>query len=113
MAKALYLHGRHDARVAPFNLRERRPDEVLLDIAAVGLCGSDLHYYKDGGIGSALINSPFVPGHEFAGYLCEDLSQLELQRGSLVAVDPNKATDMPLVFDQRNKDEFPEFEGQF
>ncbi len=91
MAKALYLHGRHDARVAPFNLRERRPDEVLLDIAAVGLCGSDLHYYKDGGIGSALINSPFVPGHEFAGYLCEDLEPLGLTRGSLVSVDPNRA----------------------
>jgi hypothetical protein len=28
-------------------------------------------------------------------------------------VDPNKATDMPLVFDQSNKDEFPDFEGQF
>eukprot|EP01037_Dinobryon_pediforme_P024976 gene24976-26967_t len=40
-----------DARVAPFNLREGNPDEVLLDVAAVGLCGSDLHYYKDGGIG--------------------------------------------------------------
>ncbi len=91
MAKALYLHGRHDARVAPFNLRERRPEEVLLDIAAVGLCGSDLHYYKDGGIGSALINSPFVPGHEFAGYLCEDLEPLGLTRGSLVSVDPNRA----------------------
>jgi L-iditol 2-dehydrogenase len=91
VAKALYLHGRHDARVAPFNPRERRPDEVLLDIAAVGLCGSDLHYYKDGGIGSALINSPFVPGHEFAGYLCEDLEPLGLTRGSLVSVDPNRA----------------------
>jgi L-iditol 2-dehydrogenase len=64
---------------------------VLLDIAAVGLCGSDLHYYKDGGIGSALINSPFVPGHEFAGYLCEDLEPLGLTRGSLVSVDPNRA----------------------
>lgn len=91
MANALYLHGRHDARVAPFDLREGRPDEVLLDIAAVGLCGSDLHYYKDGGIGAALINSPFVPGHEFAGYLCEDLEPLGLTRGSLVSVDPNRA----------------------
>ena len=30
------------------------PDETLIDVAAVGICGSDLHYYKDGGIGSAI-----------------------------------------------------------
>jgi L-iditol 2-dehydrogenase len=60
-------------------------------VAAVGLCGSDLHYYKDGGIGSAQIRDPFVPGHEFAGTLTEDLDELGLRRGSLVAVDPNKA----------------------
>ena len=72
MSKALFILGPWDARVAPFNLREGQPGQVLLDVAAVGLCGSDLHYYKDGGIGSAVIQSPFVPGHEFAGYLCED-----------------------------------------
>ena len=91
MSQAVYIHGAGDARVAPFNLVEGKPGEVLLDVAAVGLCGSDLHYYKDGGIGSALIRAPFVPGHEFGGYLSEDLDGLGLARGSLVAVDPNKA----------------------
>lgn len=91
MGKALFLHGAHDARVAPFNLREGQPGEVLLEVAAVGLCGSDLHYYKDGGIGSAKILKPFVPGHEFAGYLAEDLPARGLSRGDLVAVDPNHA----------------------
>jgi L-iditol 2-dehydrogenase len=91
MSRALFIHGAHDARVAPFNLREGGPDTVLLDVAAVGLCGSDLHYYKDGGIGSALIRAPFVPGHEFAGYVCEDVDAFGLKSGSLVAVDPNIA----------------------
>jgi L-iditol 2-dehydrogenase len=91
MSEAMYLHGPYDARVAPFNLREGRPDEVLLDIAAVGLCGSDLHYYKDGGIGAAKIREPFVPGHEFGGHLTADVPELGLSRGALVAVDPNKA----------------------
>lgn len=91
MSRALFIHGPNDARVAPFNLREGRPDEVLLDVAAVGLCGSDLHYYKDGGIGAAVIKAPFVPGHEFGGFLCEDLEPLGLPKGALVAVDPNKA----------------------
>lgn len=91
MSRALYLHGAYDARVAPFNLREGRPGETLLEVAAVGLCGSDLHYFKDGGIGSAVIRAPFVPGHEFGGILCEPVDELGLDRGTLVAVDPNKA----------------------
>jgi L-iditol 2-dehydrogenase len=91
MSHALYLHAAHDARVAPFNLREGQPGETLLKVAAVGLCGSDLHYYKDGGIGSAQIKEPFVPGHEFGGWLTEDIAELGLSRGALVAVDPNKA----------------------
>lgn len=93
MSRALFLHGAFDARVAPYNLREGRPGEVLLDVAAVGLCGSDLHYYKDGGIGSAVISEPFVPGHEFGGWLAEDLPERELPRGALVAVDPNQACE--------------------
>ena len=91
MDEALCLHGARDARVQPLELREGRPHETLLDVAAVGICGSDLHYYKDGGIGSARIMAPFVPGHEFGGYLCEDVPELGLKRGALVAVDPNRS----------------------
>ncbi|MGX5734454.1 zinc-dependent alcohol dehydrogenase [Bosea thiooxidans] len=91
MSHAVFLHAAGDARVAPFNLREGADGETLLDVAAVGLCGSDLHYYKDGGIGSARIAAPFVPGHEFSGWLTEDLPELGLARGMLVAVDPNRA----------------------
>lgn len=91
MSHAVFLHAAGDARVAPFNLREGTAAETLLDVAAVGLCGSDLHYYKDGGIGSAVISAPFVPGHEFSGWLTEDLPELGLTRGALVAVDPNQA----------------------
>ncbi|MBC7799014.1 MAG: alcohol dehydrogenase catalytic domain-containing protein [Gemmatimonadaceae bacterium] len=91
MSTALFLHGPHDARVAAFNLREGRAGEVLLRVGAVGLCGSDLHYYKDGGIGAARIASPFVPGHEFGGWLEADVPELGLLEGALVAVDPNGA----------------------
>jgi len=91
MGEALFIRGAYDARVAPFNLREGREGETLLEVASVGLCGSDLHYFKDGGIGAAVIKAPFVPGHEFGGYLCEDVTELGLRAGQLVAVDPNKA----------------------
>ncbi|GGH16342.1 L-idonate 5-dehydrogenase [Alsobacter metallidurans] len=91
MSQAVFIHAARDARIAPFNLREGAPGETLLDVAAVGLCGSDLHYYKDGGIGAATITEPFVPGHEFSGWLTEDVPELGLERGRLVAVDPNHA----------------------
>ena len=63
MSRALFIDGANKARVAQFNLREGREDEVLMDVASVGVCGSDLHYFKDGGIGSALITN-FVGGGE-------------------------------------------------
>ena len=91
MNEAVFLHDARDAKVALFNLREGRPGETLLDVAAVGICGSDLHYYKDGGIGSAIIHDPFIPGHEFGGRLTEDVPELGLGRGALVAIDPNSS----------------------
>ena len=60
---------------------------MLLDVTSVGICGSDLHYYKDGGIGSDAIASPFVPGHEFAATLAAE-DPLLGPAGTLVAVDP-------------------------
>jgi len=57
-------------------------------VSAVGICGSDLHYYLEGGIGRQRIAEPFVPGHEFAGRLAEDYAPLGLVRGTLVAIDP-------------------------
>jgi L-iditol 2-dehydrogenase len=91
MSEAVFLHGARDVRVSASTLRERRNHETLLDVAAVGICGSDLHYYKDAGIGAAKIRAPFVPGHEFGGYLREDIPELGLKRGALVAVDPNRS----------------------
>ncbi|MBL8907298.1 MAG: alcohol dehydrogenase catalytic domain-containing protein [Rhizobiales bacterium] len=91
MSKAVFIHGPHDVRVGPYQPPPPRNDTVMLKVAAVGLCGSDLHYYKDGGIGAAVIAKPFVPGHEFAGHLVNDEPALGLPRGALVAVDPNRA----------------------
>ena len=91
MVQAVFLHGARDVRVGPYNLRAARPGETLIEVAAVGICGSDVHYYKDGAIGSATVGEAFTPGHEFGGYLSEDMPELGLHRGALVAVDPNGA----------------------
>jgi L-iditol 2-dehydrogenase len=46
---------------------EPGPREVLVEIAAVGVCGSDVHYYEHGRIGDFVVDAPLVLGHESAG----------------------------------------------
>lgn len=88
MNRAAYIHGVRDVRIGEMEFPKVVPGSVLLDVSAVGICGSDLHYYKDGGIGGAVINQPFIPGHEFSARVCSDVESLGLLRGQLVAVDP-------------------------
>ncbi len=88
MPSAVFLHGAYDCRVGEIPPPVTKPGKVVVDVKAVGLCGSDLHYYKDGGIGAAAISAPFVPGHEFAGTLAVDVESRGMVRGQIVAVDP-------------------------
>ena len=55
-------------------------------VEAVGLCGSDLHWFEEGGIGDTRLTDPVVPGHEFAGVV--EGGPLD---GRRVAVDPARA----------------------
>ena len=87
---AVFLHGIKDLRIGPLPEPSRAGGQVPLSVSTVGICGSDLHYYLEGGIGSAQVRSPFVPGHEFAGRVLEDREDLGLRQGQLVAVDPAK-----------------------
>ncbi|HEY3879757.1 MAG TPA: alcohol dehydrogenase catalytic domain-containing protein [Trebonia sp.] len=52
-------------------------------VAAVGICGSDLHWYSEGAIGDARIARPLVSGHEGAGEIADGP-----RRGERVAIDP-------------------------
>ncbi|HET7101428.1 MAG TPA: alcohol dehydrogenase catalytic domain-containing protein, partial [Terriglobia bacterium] len=65
------------------------PRDVLLRIDAVGVCGSDVHYYRAGRIGAAVVKFPFVMGHEFAGTIEKTGTEVRgLQPGQRVAIDP-------------------------
>ncbi|HVJ35048.1 MAG TPA: zinc-binding dehydrogenase [Terriglobia bacterium] len=86
--RAAFIHGIRDVRIGELPDPVVPSDEVLLDVAAVGICGSDLHYYLEGAIGAATIRQPFVPGHEFSCRVAEDRPDLNLKKGQLVAVDP-------------------------
>ena len=68
-----------------------KPDEVLIKIEYVGVCGSDLHYYEHGRIGDFLVETPFILGHEAAGTVVETGSGVkDLKVGDIVALEPGK-----------------------
>src|SRR5699024_8609597 len=60
-----------------------REGRSLVRVGAVGLCGSDLHWFSDGGIGDARIVEPAIPGHEIGGVAIDGP-----HAGRVVAVDP-------------------------
>ncbi len=67
----------------------RRPSDVLLRISVVGVCGSDVHYYATGRIGSQVVRYPFILGHECAGVVEQvGPAARHLRPGDRVAVDP-------------------------
>src|SRR3954447_9069240 len=67
------------------------PGEVLLAVTAVGICGSDLHYYREGGLGGLTIGEPLVLGHEFAGRIEAVGPGVSLPVGTRVAVEPGRS----------------------
>jgi len=88
--RGVKIHGVRDVR-----LHDALPEpasgngEVLLRVRAVGVCGSDLHYYLEGGIGPAEIHAPLIPGHEIAAEVVGGTGEpYGLADGALAAVDP-------------------------
>ena len=77
------FHAARDIRLAEEPVPVPADGESLVRITAVGLCGSDLHWYDEGGIGDARITDPIVGGHEMAGVI--EGGPLD---GVRVAVDP-------------------------
>ena len=83
------LHGIRDLRLEEATRPAPGPDEVLLRVASVGTCGSDVHYYVEGRIGDQIVTDPIVMGHEFSAWVAElDLGVRDLEVGQLVAVEP-------------------------
>lgn len=65
--RAAVLHGRRDLRLEIRSVPAPAAHEVLLEVLSVGICGSDVHYYEHGRIGSRVVREPLVLGHEACG----------------------------------------------
>lgn len=81
--KALRIHGIHDLRLAEEPIPEAKDGEALLRVTAVGVCGSDVHWFSEGGIGSDKLKEPLILGHEFAAVV-----ESGPLKGKRVAVEP-------------------------
>ena len=67
------------------------PDQVLVRIASVGVCGSDVHYYRHGRIGDFVVEEPMVLGHEAAGTVVAVGSDVDAARvGQRVSIEPQR-----------------------
>ena len=69
--KAAVLHAPGEIRIEERERPQPGPREVLVEITAVGVCGSDVHYYEHGRIGPFVVEAPLVLGHESAGRVVE------------------------------------------
>jgi L-iditol 2-dehydrogenase len=81
--RAARLHGVGDVRVADEADPQAEDGHSLVRVTSVGLCGSDLHWFAEGGIGETVLDHPVVPGHEFGG-----VALTGRYAGQRVAVDP-------------------------
>jgi L-iditol 2-dehydrogenase len=78
------LHGRGDLRLTDEPVPAPGPGEELVRVTAVGICGSDLHWYDETEIGGVPLGRPLVLGHEAAGVIASGP-----RAGMRVAIDPS------------------------
>lgn len=85
------IHAASDLRVEEMDAGEPGPGEVLVQVGVGGICGSDLHYFHQGGAGTIRLKEPMVLGHEVAGTVAAVAPDVTgLQVGDRVAVNPSQ-----------------------
>src|SRR3954447_21652715 len=89
--RAAVLHAAKDLRIEENAVPPLAPGEVEVRIEAGGICGSDLHYYFDGGFGTVRLKEPMILGHEIAGLVaCVGAEVASIKPGQRVAVNPSR-----------------------
>ncbi|MGF6345719.1 L-idonate 5-dehydrogenase [Variovorax sp. W2I14] len=87
----LVIHAPDDLRLDEQDAGEIGPGQVLVKVGMGGICGSDLHYFHNGGFGTVRIKEPMVLGHEVAGTVAAVAPGVESVRiGDKVAINPSR-----------------------
>lgn len=88
---ACILFAAHDLRLETHPVATVGSLDVKVAVLAGGICGTDLHYYHDGGIGPIRVREPIVVGHEAAGRVVEVGDRVcSVAVGDLVAINPSQ-----------------------
>ncbi|MFF1257464.1 MULTISPECIES: NAD(P)-dependent alcohol dehydrogenase [unclassified Streptomyces] len=87
-ARAAVLHAAEDLRFEDLPLRPLGSDDVLVAIDAVGVCGSDMHYFAHGSNGRNVLRQPTALGHEASGTVLATGASAAVTPGTRVAVEP-------------------------
>ncbi|MFJ6313417.1 NAD(P)-dependent alcohol dehydrogenase [Pseudarthrobacter oxydans] len=89
--RANILRSQGDMAMETLPLPQPDADQVLVQVAAVGVCGSDVHYYELGRIGPYVVDHPLILGHELSGRIAAVGSAVDPARiGQRVAVEPQR-----------------------
>jgi L-iditol 2-dehydrogenase len=89
--KAIFMHGTNEMIWKDVPMPSVKENEVLIKVEAVGICGSDVHYFQHGRIGDFVVEGDFILGHECAGEVVEVGSGVKnLAVGDRVALEPGK-----------------------
>jgi L-iditol 2-dehydrogenase len=89
--RASVLSGKHALSVEQVPTPAYAADEVLVRVAAVGVCGSDTHYYRHGRIGNFVVDGPLILGHELSGRIVAVGEEVARSRiGQRVAIEPQR-----------------------
>ena len=84
------IHGAEDLRIEDVPCPQPGPDQLLVKMGAAGICGSDMHYFRDGQIGKFKIQEPLIPGHEASGVIASlGPNVTGLEEGQRVAINPS------------------------
>ncbi|MDH6166724.1 L-idonate 5-dehydrogenase [Variovorax boronicumulans] len=87
----LVIHAPDDLRLDEQDAGEIGPGQVLVKVGMGGICGSDLHYFHNGGFGTVRIKEPMVLGHEVAGTVVAVAPGVDSVRiGDKVAINPSR-----------------------
>ena len=89
--KSLKIHGPLDLKIEDHPVDDLEPNQVEINVAIGGICGTDLHYYKHGGFGQIKLREPMILGHEVSGFISKIGSNVKkLSIGQLVSVSPSR-----------------------
>lgn len=87
--KAAVLHKPLDMRIEDIDIPQIGPHDLLIRMKRVGVCGSDVHFYEEGRIGSFVVEEPLVLGHECSGEIAELGNEvMHFKAGQRVIVEP-------------------------